>query len=76
MTRPSSATCSQIVALGAYSHAALKDMVNSTGIEYHRLERGIAHYYTDAASFETAGAAAELMRRHGVRAAWSAATSC
>src|SRR5450830_681818 len=57
---------SQLVALGAYSHAALKDIVNATGIEYHRLERGIAHYYTDAASFDTAGAAAELMRRHGV----------
>ena len=37
----------QIVALGAYSHAALKDLVASTGIEYNRLERGIAHFYTD-----------------------------
>lgn len=36
----------QIVALGAYSHAALKDLVASTGIEYNRLERGIAHFYT------------------------------
>src|SRR5450830_672645 len=61
---------SQLVALGAYSHAALKDIVNATGIEYHRLERGIAHYYTDAASFDTAGAATAC------RAAWSAATNC
>ena len=56
----------QLVALGRYSHAALKDVVASTGISYHRLTQGIAHYYTDAKSFDDAGAAAELMRRHGV----------
>lgn len=56
----------QLVALGAYSHATLKDMVAATGIEYNRLQRGIAHYYTDAKSFEGAAAAAELMGRHGV----------
>ena len=56
----------QLVALGAYSHAALKDVVKATGIDYHRLERGIAHYYTDQRSFETAGDAAELMRKYGV----------
>ncbi|MDB5891469.1 MAG: amino acid dehydrogenase [Polaromonas sp.] len=56
----------QLVALGAYSHAALKDVVNATGIEYSRLERGIAHYYTDQKSFDTAGEAAALMRRYGV----------
>ncbi|WP_296871445.1 D-amino acid dehydrogenase [Tibeticola sp.] len=56
----------QLVALGAYSHAALKDVVRATGIEYQRLERGIAHYYTDAHAFEEAARAAELMQRHGV----------
>lgn len=56
----------QLVALGAYSHAALKDVVAATGIEYHRLERGIAHFYTDPKAFEEAGAAAELMQRFGV----------
>jgi D-amino-acid dehydrogenase len=56
----------QLVALGAYSHAALKDLVATTGIEYQRLERGIAHYYTDQKSFDTAGEAAALMRRYGV----------
>ena len=56
----------QLVALGAYSHRALKDMVHTTGIDYYRLERGIAHYYTDAKSFDTAGDAAALMSRHGV----------
>lgn len=56
----------QLVALGAYSHAALKDLVQSTRIEYERLECGIAHYYTDQKSFDTAGDAAALMRKYGV----------
>ncbi len=57
----------QLVALGAYSHAALKDVVRATGIEYQRLERGIAHFFTDAHAFDNAGRAAELMRRYGVQ---------
>jgi D-amino-acid dehydrogenase len=56
----------QLVALGAYSHAALKDVVNETGIEYDRLERGIAHYYTDQKSFDGAAGAAAVMQRFGV----------
>jgi D-amino-acid dehydrogenase len=56
----------QIVALGRYSHAALKNIVAQTGIEYHRLEKGIAHIFTDDKSFAAASDAAELMRRHGV----------
>ena len=56
----------QLVSLGAYSHAALKDVVQSTGIAYNRLERGIAHYYTDQASFDDAGEAARLMQKYGV----------
>ncbi len=56
----------QLVALGSYSHAALKDVVASTGLRYDRLTKGIAHYYTSQKSFDDAGGAAELMRRHGV----------
>ncbi len=56
----------QLVALGSYSHAALKDLVASTGLQYNRLTKGIAHYYTSQRSFDDAGNAAELMRRHGV----------
>ena len=56
----------QIVALGRYSHAALKEVVAQTGIEYSRLEKGIAHIFTDEAAFAAAAQAAELMRRHGV----------
>jgi D-amino-acid dehydrogenase len=56
----------QIVALGAYSHAALKDVVAATGISYHRLERGIAHFFVDQKSFDGAADAAKLMQRYGV----------
>lgn len=56
----------QLVALGAFSHAALKDLVQATGIEFQRLERGIAHYYTSQKSFDSAGEAAALMRKYGV----------
>ncbi len=57
----------QIVALGRYSHAALKSVVSQTGIEYNRLEKGIAHIFTDERAFAAANQAAELMRRHGVQ---------
>ncbi|MBS3996480.1 MAG: D-amino acid dehydrogenase [Hydrogenophaga sp.] len=57
----------QLVALGSYSHAALKDIVAETGIDYHRLERGIAHYYTDPHAFDGAAAAAAVMQKFGVQ---------
>ncbi len=55
-----------IVALGRYSHDALKQVVADTGISYQRLTKGIAHYYTSQKALDEAGAAAELMRRYGV----------
>ena len=57
----------QIVALGAYSHAALKDVVAATGITYNRLECGIVHYFTDQHALDSAGEAAELMQKYGVK---------
>ena len=56
----------QLVALGRYSHAALKDVVGATGIEYQRLEKGIAHFFTDQKSFDDAAGEAALMRKYGV----------
>ena len=56
----------QLVALGEYSHAALKEVVAATGIEYQRLQHGIAHYYGDEHSFESAAQAAALMGKYGV----------
>jgi D-amino-acid dehydrogenase len=57
----------QLVALGAYSHSALKDIVAATGIEYNRLEKGIAHFYVDQKSFDAAAGAAALMAKYGVQ---------
>ena len=56
----------QLVALGAYSHTAFKEVIAATGIEFQRLENGIAHYYSDQASFDTAAQASALMRKYGV----------
>lgn len=57
----------QLVALGSYSHEALKAIVADTGMQYNRLERGIAHYYTDQKSFDGAAAAAAVMQKFGVK---------
>jgi D-amino-acid dehydrogenase len=56
----------QLVALGSYSHAALKEVVAATGIEFNRMEKGIAHYYVDQKSFDSAATAAALMAKYGV----------
>jgi D-amino-acid dehydrogenase len=56
----------QLVALGHYSHDSLKSVVAQTGIEYERLERGILHFFSSQADFDSGAAAAELMRRYGV----------
>ena len=55
-----------IVALGAYSHVALKELVAQTGIGYHRLERGISHFFADQAAFDSACELAALMQQFGV----------
>jgi D-amino-acid dehydrogenase len=57
----------QLVALGSYSHSALKNIVAATGIEYNRLEKGIAHFYVDQKSFDAAAGAAALMAKYGVK---------
>ena len=56
----------QLVALGSYSHTALKDVVDATGIAFNRMEKGIAHFYVDQKSFEAAAKGSELMRKYGV----------
>lgn len=56
----------QLVALGRYSQASLNALVAQTGIAYHRLERGILHFFSTPADFDAGVAAARLMRRHGV----------
>lgn len=56
----------QLVALGRYSHESLKALVAQTGIEYHRLERGILHFFSSQKDLDAGAAGAELMRKYGV----------
>ena len=56
----------QLVALGSYSHTALKEVVAATGIEFNRMEKGIAHYYVDQKSFDGAAQSAAMMAKYGV----------
>jgi D-amino-acid dehydrogenase len=56
----------QLVALGRYSHETLKALVVQAGIDYHRHERGILHFFSSPQAFDDGAQAAELMRRHGV----------
>ncbi|MFG6457293.1 D-amino acid dehydrogenase [Roseateles sp. BYS96W] len=56
----------QLVQLGRYSHASLKELVDRTGIEYCRLERGILHFFSSQADYDNGASGAEIMRRHGV----------
>jgi D-amino-acid dehydrogenase len=56
----------QILNLGLYSRAALRELRTETGIRYDHLERGILHFYTNAAEFEAAMEPARVMREFGV----------
>jgi D-amino-acid dehydrogenase len=57
---------SQLIALGRYSQDSLRTLVARTGIDYHRLERGILHFFSSERDFDAGAAAALVMRRHGV----------
>ena len=56
----------QLVQLGRYSHAALKDVVAATDIQYNRLERGILHFFSSRQDFDNGVEAAKIMQSHGV----------
>lgn len=56
----------ELVQLGRYSHARLKELVPATGIEYNRIEKGILHFFSSQADLDNGAAGAEVMRRHGV----------
>ena len=55
-----------LVQLGRFSHRAQKALVEQTGIEYNRIERGILHFFSSQQDFDNGVAAAEIMRSHGV----------
>ena len=55
----------QLVELGLYSRRVLKQLRTELGLAYPHNERGILHFYTDAAGFEVARTSAALMRTLG-----------
>ena len=56
----------QIVKLSLYSRDSLRELRESTGIEYDQLERGILHYFTDRSAFESAVRSVDLVRSYGL----------
>ena len=55
----------QIVRLGTYSRAMLRELRASTGLNYDQRTQGILHFYTSEKEFESALAPAEQMRELG-----------
>ena len=55
-----------LVRLGLYSRESLRQLRDGTGIEYDALTRGILHYYTDEAEFDSAVKAAAAMQEIGL----------
>lgn len=55
-----------IVALALFSRGQLQALRRELGLEYHHLERGILHVYTDPEEFKLAMAAAQVMRDFGL----------
>lgn len=66
----------QLVALGNYSRAALRELRAETGIQYDQLTRGILHFYTDPAAWRAAQHAAQLMREAGCTLEAKSAEEC
>jgi D-amino-acid dehydrogenase len=54
-----------IIKLALYSRAALKELRAATGLQYDHAERGILHFYTDAAQFEAARSVVAVMNGFG-----------
>lgn len=65
-----------ILALALDSRARLKTLRRALGLEYNCLERGILHYYTDAAEFAHALPQAEYMRQFGCDRVVKSAAEC
>ncbi|MEW6514482.1 MAG: D-amino acid dehydrogenase [Pseudomonadota bacterium] len=65
-----------ILALALDSRARLKALRHELGLDYDCLERGILHYYTDAAEFEHAIPQAEFMRKIGCDRVVKSAAEC
>ena len=55
-----------IVRLSVYSRRLLQELRAATAIEYHALQRGILHFFTERFAFDSAAAQAPLLRTFGL----------
>lgn len=65
-----------IIQLGLYSRAQLQLLRRSLSLDYDALERGILHFYTDEAEYESALKQAAVMREFGCDRQGKTATEC
>ncbi|MBK7814231.1 MAG: D-amino acid dehydrogenase [Rhodocyclaceae bacterium] len=65
-----------ILRLALHSRALLKELRPALGLEYDQQQRGILHFYTDAAEFAHAMPQAELMRQYGCERVVKTAAEC
>ena len=66
----------QIVNLGLYSRALLRELRAETGMQYDHLERGILHFYTSQQEFDAAQEPARIMREFGCELDMKTADEC
>lgn len=66
----------QLAGLARHSRESLADLRAETGIEYHRVARGILHFCTEQADFEALAAHAGRMRRLGIAREVKSAAQC
>jgi D-amino-acid dehydrogenase len=66
----------QIVNLGLYSRATLRELRRETGIAYDHLERGILHFYTSQRELDAAREPTRLMRELGCDRQLKTAQEC
>ena len=66
----------QLVNLGLYSRAALRELRLDTAIEYDQLTRGILHLYTSTREFDNAQEPARVMREFGCELEMKSAAQC
>jgi D-amino-acid dehydrogenase len=65
-----------ILRIALYSRELLKQLRPALGLEYDQQERGILHFYTDAAEFAHAIPQSELMREYGCDRVVMTAAEC
>ena len=65
-----------LLTLGLYSRHALAEIRDELGFDYHQLQRGILHFYTDPAEFERARRGAELLCQKGAERQVKSAEEC